>query len=63
MQPALELKDQDILTPAVFEGGPEVPFSRGPGLSAAEVAMVDFCLKLSRYAPSVVSKDIERLRT
>lgn len=36
---------------------------RGAGLSAAEVAMLDFCLKLSRCAPSVDSEDIDRLRT
>jgi alkylhydroperoxidase family enzyme len=36
---------------------------RGAGLSGAEVAMLDFCLKLSRYTPSVDSEDIDRLRT
>jgi RNA polymerase sigma-70 factor, ECF subfamily len=35
---------------------------RRADLSAAEVAMLDFCLKLSRYAPSVGSEDIEGLR-
>ena len=36
---------------------------RDADLSASEVAMLDFCLKLSRCAPSVVSEDIGRLRT
>jgi hypothetical protein len=29
MQAAFDLKDQDILTPAVFERGPQVPLSGG----------------------------------
>jgi RNA polymerase sigma-70 factor, ECF subfamily len=36
---------------------------RGDDLSAAELAMLDFCLKLSCYAPSVSSEDIEGLRS
>ncbi|MGB8536539.1 MAG: peroxidase-related enzyme [Acidobacteriaceae bacterium] len=35
---------------------------RGAGLSAAEVAMLDFCLKLSRCTPSVAAEDIESIR-
>ena len=41
---------------ALLSGG------RGAALPAADVAMLDFCLKLSRSAPSIVSEDIERLR-
>jgi RNA polymerase sigma-70 factor, ECF subfamily len=36
---------------------------RRAGLSAADVALLDFGLKLSRHAPSVHSEDIEGLRT
>jgi uncharacterized peroxidase-related enzyme len=35
---------------------------RSAGLSGAEVGMLDFCLKLSRHAPSIGSEDIEGLR-
>jgi RNA polymerase sigma-70 factor (ECF subfamily) len=35
---------------------------RRAGLSAAELACLQFCLKLSRQAPSVCSEDIEALR-
>jgi len=35
---------------------------RHVGLSAAEVALLDFCLKLSHHAPWVHSEDIEGLR-
>jgi uncharacterized peroxidase-related enzyme len=35
---------------------------RGAGLSAAQIALLDFALKLSHYAPWVNSEDIEALR-
>jgi len=37
--------------------------SRHAGLSAADFASLQFCLKLSRHAPSVCRQDIEALRT
>jgi len=46
VQAALDLEGQDILTPAVFEGGPEIPLSRGPVLDPVKtpqiVALVQF---------------------
>lgn len=50
MQPALNLKDQDILTPAEFESGPEVPLSCGTVLDPVQnpeiVAPGQFCNEL-----------------
>ena len=50
MQTALDLKDQDIPTPAVFEGGPKVPLSRGTILDPVQdpdiVAPGQFCNEL-----------------
>jgi hypothetical protein len=36
VQAALDLENQNILTPAVFESGPEVPFSGGPVLDPVQ---------------------------
>src|ERR1700733_14198175 len=36
---------------------------RNAGLSSSDSASLQFCLKLSRHAPSVSSEDIEALRT
>ena len=47
MQTALDLQDQDIPTPAVFEGGAKIPLSRGTVLDPVQdsdiVAPEQFC--------------------
>jgi len=50
MQTALDLQDQDIPTPAVFEGGAKVPLSRGTVLDPVQdsdiVSPGQFCNEL-----------------